>query len=147
MRKGAALLQCDSVVRNTITGNVNALKEWGAANAKYLFENEPDTREYGFVVVTSTFRTPKCSLRCWPKTDHEYSPTSDATVLRNNVSGHISAQWGQSGWIRVPVKDDSVTSGRFDSDLRLPRSLWFSLKGICFGVTDLAFLPLIAQMM
>jgi hypothetical protein len=140
MQKGAALLQCDSVVRNTITGNVNALKEWGAANAKYLFEKEPDTREFGFVVVTSTFRTPKCSLRCWPKTDH--SPTSDV-VIRNNISG----QWGQSGWIRVPVKEDSVMPGRFDSDVRLPRSLSFSLKVICFGVTDLAFLLLIAQVM
>jgi len=108
MHKGAALLQCDSVTRNTITGNVNALKEWGAANAKYLFEKEPDTREYGFVVVTSTFRTPKCSLRCWPKTDDTYSPTSDEVAIRSKVSGHILAQWGQSGWIKVPVKEDSV---------------------------------------
>jgi hypothetical protein len=115
MQKGAAFLQCNSVIRKTITGNVNALKEWGAANAKYLFEKEPDTREYGFVVVTSTFRTPKCSLRCWPKTDDKFSPPSatEAVVLRSKVSGHILAQWGQSGWITVPVRDDPVLLNRF----------------------------------
>lgn len=120
MKKGAALLNCDSVIRKTVVGSVESLKKWGKANAKTLFEKEPDTREHGFVVVTSTFRTKKCALKCWPKVDN--SDTSiikggSTSVNSERVPGYILTRWEQSGWIRVPVNEDSVNGLLASADL------------------------------
>jgi hypothetical protein len=108
MSKGTALLDCDSVTRRAVSGNFMALKQWGVTNAKQIFENEPDTRDHGFVVVTSTFRTKKCSLKCWYEVDESFTPAIGGTSTVMKLPGHISTRWEQSGWIRVPVTEESV---------------------------------------
>jgi hypothetical protein len=111
MSEGAALIECESVIRKSVTCSINVLKEWGLRNAKYLLENEPETRDYGFIVVTSTFRTGRCALRCWPKANTTFfmkTEPGETVVTRGNDSSHNTAQWREQGWIKVPMNEDAV---------------------------------------
>lgn len=128
MSKGCALLECESVTRKAVVCSVKSLKEWGKKNAKYLFDQERETRDYGFVIVTSTFRTNRCSLRCWPKAD-KFSATDGVSLpilTSNNDLGEILAKWGQKGWIKVPDNESSVWKLQMSLTFRTHETLWFS---------------------
>jgi len=109
MSKGTALLQCsDPLIRKGIKGNVTELRNWAEANARYILEKERDAQEFGFVLVTSTFRTKKCSLHCWSNTECSVKAGSSIPLGSGKLGGIITTKRGQSGWINLPAKTDQV---------------------------------------
>ena len=111
---GTALLDCGAITRKAIRGSVTALKEWGKQNAKYIFDHATDTKDFGFVLVTATFRTKKCSLKCWSQSEQLFSTgvgagNSVVPLASGRLSVRFRTKKESSGWISRPVRGDQVS--------------------------------------
>ncbi len=109
-KRGVAVFKGDSMIRSAVDRGGGELRKWAKENAEDIFERERWTRDYGFFVVTATYRARHCVLKCWQQSSQRRSGE-----LAMNVSGlPVGANAGMTtlqaaksaGWIVPPLHNE-----------------------------------------
>lgn len=66
-KQGAAIIRTAPLVRQSLDQGGYEIQRWGVRAAKAVFHKYPDTKTYGFFIVTSVQRTTECVLKYWSK--------------------------------------------------------------------------------
>lgn len=116
--EGAVLL-CDNTVCERFAFDTTSFKEWGKKHAKQLFIEEPQTRQFGFFIVTAVSRTKGCLLKCWSKKKRTIaanpvvSSRTSIQLLQHEVNVEAGIGHTDSAWIKCPSDQERVFSKSF----------------------------------
>ena len=103
-----AILLCDPITKEWAEQGKSRLKIWGSSIAEKIFNEEPETRDRGFLVVTGIHRSRRCLIHCWEEQNQSRSgslriETPLLPVGRAEVEGHLNGSSRNLGWHRCPA--------------------------------------------
>lgn len=108
--KGAAVFKGASMIRSAVDRGGGELRKWAKENAEDIFESELWTRDYGFFVVTATYRAKRCVLKCWQQLSQSNSGKLGIHASGLPVGANAGIKTVQAarsaGWIVPPLHNE-----------------------------------------
>jgi hypothetical protein len=140
-----ALLLCDNLACERFVLGKTSFKDWGKTHARQLFIEEPQTRQFGFFIVTSVYRTKGCLLKCWSTTTRSVAPSTGVRTPVQfphiEVTAEAKTMFSGGAWMKYPSADGAVfncfTSANAKRNIGLTMNMLSSWKDITFALAGL----------
>ena len=136
--KFGAVLICAKPITQTAYNDETLLRSWVTQNTKRLSERHgPQIRRYGLILVTTTYRAPRCSINAWRDKDKEalMSAKVKAQMLGDDgITLDYTDQLTDKDWTQYlegPKKDGVVVF--FDGFEYAPWDWWWEGVKLSLG--------------
>lgn len=108
-----AILLCDPITKEWVEQGSSRIKNWGYSIAEQIFQNEKQTKDRGYFVVTGIHRTRRCLIHCWENRENSVSmsvrqETSITPLASAELEAHSKINTQNLGWIKCPDAKHSV---------------------------------------